>query len=94
MSLRAVSAALAEQGHLNERGKPFNPSLSPPCWPHERLCRCKVSRRFTPAVIGGGSGGAGLSGAAGAGGSGVANSGTMTTLTNRGRINGGKRSSA
>ena len=25
MSLRAVSAALAEQGYLNERGKPFNP---------------------------------------------------------------------
>jgi DNA invertase Pin-like site-specific DNA recombinase len=25
LSLRAISAALAEQGHLNERGKPFNP---------------------------------------------------------------------
>ena len=25
MSLRAVSAELAAQGHLNERGKPFNP---------------------------------------------------------------------
>jgi DNA invertase Pin-like site-specific DNA recombinase len=24
-SLRAISAALAEQGHVNERGKPFNP---------------------------------------------------------------------
>jgi hypothetical protein len=23
--LRAISAALAEQGHVNERGKPFNP---------------------------------------------------------------------
>jgi DNA invertase Pin-like site-specific DNA recombinase len=25
LSLRAISASLAEQGHLNERGKPFNP---------------------------------------------------------------------
>jgi hypothetical protein len=25
LSLLAISAALAEQGHLNERGKPFNP---------------------------------------------------------------------
>jgi DNA invertase Pin-like site-specific DNA recombinase len=25
MSLRAIAAALAEQGYLNERGKPFNP---------------------------------------------------------------------
>jgi hypothetical protein len=25
LSLRAISAALAEQGHLNERGRPFNP---------------------------------------------------------------------
>jgi len=25
MSLRAISTALAEQGHVNERGKPFNP---------------------------------------------------------------------
>jgi DNA invertase Pin-like site-specific DNA recombinase len=25
LSLRAISAELAEQGHLNERGKPFNP---------------------------------------------------------------------
>jgi DNA invertase Pin-like site-specific DNA recombinase len=25
MSLRAVSAAMAAQGHLNERGQPFNP---------------------------------------------------------------------
>ena len=25
MSLRAVSAELATQGYLNERGKPFNP---------------------------------------------------------------------
>jgi DNA invertase Pin-like site-specific DNA recombinase len=25
MSLRAISAALAAQGHLNEHGKPFNP---------------------------------------------------------------------
>jgi DNA invertase Pin-like site-specific DNA recombinase len=25
LSLRAISAALAKQGHLNERGKPFNP---------------------------------------------------------------------
>jgi hypothetical protein len=25
MSLRAISAELAAQGHLNERGKPFNP---------------------------------------------------------------------
>jgi DNA invertase Pin-like site-specific DNA recombinase len=26
MSLRAISAELAAQGHLNERGKPFNPN--------------------------------------------------------------------
>ncbi len=26
MSLRAISAELAEQGHVNERGKPFNPA--------------------------------------------------------------------
>jgi hypothetical protein len=25
LSLRAISAALAEMGHVNERGKPFNP---------------------------------------------------------------------
>ena len=25
LSLRGISASLAEQGHLNERGKPFNP---------------------------------------------------------------------
>jgi hypothetical protein len=25
LPLRAISAALAEQGHLNERGAPFNP---------------------------------------------------------------------
>jgi hypothetical protein len=25
MSLRAISTALAEQGHVNERGEPFNP---------------------------------------------------------------------
>jgi hypothetical protein len=25
LSPRAISASLAEQGHLNERGKPFNP---------------------------------------------------------------------
>jgi hypothetical protein len=25
LSLRAISASLAEQGHLNERGRPFNP---------------------------------------------------------------------
>jgi hypothetical protein len=25
LSLGAISASLAEQGHLNERGKPFNP---------------------------------------------------------------------
>ena len=25
LSLRAISAALAEQGHFNERGRPFNP---------------------------------------------------------------------
>jgi hypothetical protein len=25
MSLRALSVALAAQGYLNERGKPFNP---------------------------------------------------------------------
>jgi hypothetical protein len=25
MSLRKIAAALAEAGHLNERGKPFNP---------------------------------------------------------------------
>ena len=25
LSLRAISAAMAEQGHLNERGRPFNP---------------------------------------------------------------------
>ena len=25
LSLRAISAALAEIGHVNERGKPFNP---------------------------------------------------------------------
>jgi hypothetical protein len=24
LSLRAISASLAEQGHLNDRGKPFN----------------------------------------------------------------------
>jgi hypothetical protein len=26
MSLRAVAAALADQGHFNERGKLFNPN--------------------------------------------------------------------
>ena len=25
LSLRAISAELAEEGHLNERGRPFNP---------------------------------------------------------------------
>jgi hypothetical protein len=31
LSLRAMSAALAEMGHVNERGKPFNPK-SVSCW--------------------------------------------------------------
>ena len=26
MSLRAISAELAARGHVNERGKPFNPN--------------------------------------------------------------------
>ena len=42
MSLRAISAELAARGHVNERGKPFNPNLRD----HSRPFRCSAWRRY------------------------------------------------
>ena len=35
LSLRAISAELAAAGHVNERGKPFNPKSVARCWRRE-----------------------------------------------------------
>jgi DNA invertase Pin-like site-specific DNA recombinase len=37
MSLREVSTAMASEGFINERGRPFNPKSSRSCWPHGRF---------------------------------------------------------